>query len=164
MVPEVGIAPTSPRLQRGANLPQLLGELVVPRGNAPRSPAYQAGALLLSYETSLGIGGWCRDCTHAARRLTRFSGPGHYCSANHPKWSGWQELHLRPPRSEQGRLLLTLHPEKWLPDLDSHQDKRLNRPPCYFDTTWQIGAAGRIPTCIVPFRRRMPHVFGHDSI
>ncbi len=26
MVPEVGIAPTSPPLQRGANLPQLLGE------------------------------------------------------------------------------------------------------------------------------------------
>ena len=26
MVPEVGIAPTSPRLQRGANLPQLLGD------------------------------------------------------------------------------------------------------------------------------------------
>ena len=25
LVPEVGIAPTSPRLQRGANLPQLLG-------------------------------------------------------------------------------------------------------------------------------------------
>ena len=25
----------------------------------------------------------------------------------------------------------------WLPGLDSHQDKRLNRPPCYFDTTWQ---------------------------
>src|SRR5262245_52096374 len=25
----------------------------------------------------------------------------------------------------------------WLPDLDSHQDKRLNRPPCYFDTIWQ---------------------------
>lgn len=53
MVPEVGIAPTSPRLQRGANLPQLLGVrlLVVPRGNAPRSLAYQASALLLSYET-----------------------------------------------------------------------------------------------------------------
>src|SRR5438876_4356734 len=60
----------------------------------------------------LKSGGWCRDCTHAARRLTRFSGPGHYCSANHPKWSGWQELHLRPPPSEGGRLLLTLHPEK----------------------------------------------------
>ena len=27
MVPEVGIAPTSPRLQRGADLPQLLGVL-----------------------------------------------------------------------------------------------------------------------------------------
>src|SRR5882762_3227376 len=25
------------------------------------------------------------------------------------------------------------------------------------------GAAGRTSTCIVPFRRRMPHVFGHDS-
>src|SRR6266568_120656 len=25
------------------------------------------------------------------------------------------------------------------------------------------GAAGRTPTCMVPFRRRMPHVFGHGS-
>ena len=25
------------------------------------------------------------------------------------------------------------------------------------------GAAGRISTCIVPFRRRMPHVFDHGS-
>ena len=57
MVPEVGIAPTSPRLQGGANLPQLLGEMVVPRGNAPRSPGYQPGALLLSYETMAeGVG------------------------------------------------------------------------------------------------------------
>jgi hypothetical protein len=55
MVPEVGIAPTSPRLQRGANLPQLLGvtlvepklgerRLVVPAGNAPASSGYQPGA------------------------------------------------------------------------------------------------------------------------
>ena len=68
LVPEVGIAPTSPRLQRGANLSQLPGaidlpsrrpaerRLVVPRGNAPRSSAYQAGALLLSYETSSNCG------------------------------------------------------------------------------------------------------------
>ena len=28
------------------------------------------------------------------------------------KWSGWQELHLRPPRSKRGRLLLTLNPDK----------------------------------------------------
>ncbi len=39
LVPEVGIAPTSPRLQRGANLSQLLGEMVVPRGNALRKIA-----------------------------------------------------------------------------------------------------------------------------
>src|SRR5947209_19836921 len=57
LVPEVGIAPTSPRLQRGANLPQLLGELVVPAGNAPASSGYQPGALLLSYETMAeGVG------------------------------------------------------------------------------------------------------------
>src|SRR5213076_1227068 len=30
--------------------------MVVPRGNAPRSSAYQAGALLLSYETSSNCG------------------------------------------------------------------------------------------------------------
>jgi hypothetical protein len=61
LVPEVGIAPTSPRLQRGANLSQLLGvlahgvflcaEMVVPAGNAPASSGYQPGALLLSYGT-----------------------------------------------------------------------------------------------------------------
>src|SRR5580765_322858 len=67
LVPEVGIAPTSPRLQRGANLPQLLGgwlaesklserRLVVPAGNAPASSGYQPGALLLSYETSSSCG------------------------------------------------------------------------------------------------------------
>jgi hypothetical protein len=83
MAPKVGIAPTSPPLQGGANLPQLLGgacarplsikiglvgicelawlaepklgerRLVVPRGNAPRSAAYRAAALLLSYGTVL---------------------------------------------------------------------------------------------------------------
>src|SRR5216683_6425228 len=57
VVPEVGIAPTSPRLQRDANLPQLLGELVVPAGNAPASSGYQPGALLLSYRTMAeGVG------------------------------------------------------------------------------------------------------------
>src|ERR1043166_2274393 len=32
---------------------------------------------------------------------------------------------------------ICLPSENWLPDLDSHQDKRFNKPPCYFDTTWQ---------------------------
>src|SRR5512137_2908404 len=38
--------------------------------------------------------------------------------------------------------------------------ERLNRPPCYFDTTWQwlIGAAGRSCTCMSSFRRRTPHL------
>jgi hypothetical protein len=56
VVPEVGIAPTSPPLQGGANLPQLLG-VVVPAGNAPASSGYQPGALLLSYRTMAeGVG------------------------------------------------------------------------------------------------------------
>lgn len=38
MVPEVGIAPTSPRLQRGANLPQLLG-VMARRAKAQRAKA-----------------------------------------------------------------------------------------------------------------------------
>ena len=94
-------------------------------------------------------------------KLTRFSRPGHYCSANHPKWSGWQELHLRPPRSEQGRLLLTIHPEIGCQGWTRTNTERLNRPPCYFNTTWQwlIGAAGRTCTCISSFRRRTPRLF-----
>ena len=44
-----GIAPDSPRLQRGANLSQLRSQVVPPRGIAPRSLAYRARALLLSY-------------------------------------------------------------------------------------------------------------------
>ena len=81
------------------------------------------------------------------------------------EWSGWQDLHLRPPRSGQGRLLLTIHPENGCQGWTRTNTERLNRPPCYFHTTWQllIGAAGRIPTCISPLRRRMPDIFGHDS-
>ena len=56
MVAAFGIAPNSPRLQRGANLPQLLGGMVVPAGNAPASSGYQPGALLLSYETDSSCG------------------------------------------------------------------------------------------------------------
>src|SRR5439155_14733826 len=87
-------------------------QMVVRRGNAPRSSAYQAGALLLSYRTHRKMADGVGIAPTQPCRLTRFSGPGHCCSANHPKWSGWQELHLRPPRSERGRLLLTLHPGK----------------------------------------------------
>jgi hypothetical protein len=64
MAHEASIAPASPPLQGGANLSQLLvaglaepkpseRRLVLPRGNAPRSSAYQAGALLLSYRRVL---------------------------------------------------------------------------------------------------------------
>ena len=48
----VGIAPTPPGLQPSVQTNYTIQWLVVPRGNAPRSSAYQAGALLLSYETS----------------------------------------------------------------------------------------------------------------
>jgi hypothetical protein len=93
-----------------------------------------------------------------------FSGqvqPAYICLPS-VKWSGWQELHLRPPRSEQGRLLLTLHPgigcQTWTRTKTSGlTDRRATLTPS------GIGAAGRISTCIVPLRRRMPHVFDHGS-
>ena len=80
-------------------------------------------------------------------------------------WSGWRDSHPRPPGSEPGRLLLTLHPEIGCQGWTRTNTVRFNKPSCYFDTTWQfeIGAAGRTSTCIVPFRRRMPHVFDHGS-
>jgi hypothetical protein len=46
MVPEVGIAPTSPRLQRGANLPQLLG-VMARRAEAQRAKAGRPGKVML---------------------------------------------------------------------------------------------------------------------
>ena len=117
----------------------------------------------------LEIGGWCRDCTHAARRLTRFSGPGHYCSANHPKWSRWQEgvapatssFRTLWPRTN-ARLLLTLHPENGCQTWTRTKTSGLTGRRATL-TPPGNGAAGRIPTCIVPFRRRMPHVFDHGS-
>ena len=51
---------------------------------------------------------------------------------------------------------------KWLPDLDSHQDKRFNRRRAAL-TPPGNGAAGRNSTCIVPLRRRMLDVFDHGS-
>ena len=78
------------------------------------------------------------------------------------KWSGWRELHSRPPPSEGGRLLLTLHPEigcqTWTRTKTSGLTGRRATltPP-------GNGAAGRSSTCIVPLGRRVPHVFGHSS-
>ncbi len=115
VVPAVGIAPTSPRLQRGANLPQLLGELVVPAGNAPASSGYQPGALLLSYETMAeGVG----NAPTSAQMAARVGLAPTPCGLTNRRAT------LTPPGN---------------------------------------GAAGRTPTCMVPFRRRMPHVFGHGS-
>ena len=95
--------------------------MVVPRGNAPQSSGYQPGALLLSYETMAeGVG----NAATSARADPVFkTGAASIFLPTFQKWSGWQDLHLRPSRSEQGRLLLTLHPEKWLPGLDSHQHR-----------------------------------------
>ena len=86
----------------------------------------------------------------------------HFVSLYH----GHDEANLNCEVIDGSRALVRILKE-WLPDLDSHQDKRINRPPCYFHTTWQqelIGAAGRTPTRIVPIRSRMPHMFGHGSV
>src|SRR6266516_1946379 len=66
------------------------------------------------------------------------------------------------PRAN-ARLLLTLHPEigcqTWTrTKTNGLTDRRATLTPP------GNGAAGRTSTCIVPLRRRVPHVFGHDSI
>src|SRR5882762_6984374 len=86
--------------------------------------------------------------------------PAYICLPS--KWSGWQELHLRPPRSEQGRLLLTLHPKNGCQTWTRTKTSGLTGRRATL-TLPGNGAADRIPTCIVPFRRRMPHVFDHGS-
>src|SRR3989442_9882906 len=65
------------------------------------------------------------------------------------------------PRAN-ARLLLTLHPEMaarvgLAPTPCGLTNRRATLTPP------GNGAAGRTPTCIVPFRRRMPHVFDHGS-
>src|SRR3989442_1168396 len=66
------------------------------------------------------------------------------------------------PRAN-ARLLLTLHPEKMAARVG------LAPTPCGLTnrratlTPPGNGAAGRIPTCIVPFRKRMPRMFSHGS-
>ena len=71
-------------------------------------------------------------------------------------------MHLRPPRSEQGRLLLTVHPENGCQTWTRTKTSGLTGRRATL-TPPGNGAADRIPTCIVPFRRRMPHMFDHGS-
>ena len=112
MVPEVGIAPTSPPLQGGANLPQLLGEMVVPRGNAPRSSAYQADALLLSYRTGNGSSGalWgtpLRFEFHPATPVAGLHAPIHAkpCFSGVVLPESWRAFRLRQHRKNLSLLL-----------------------------------------------------------
>ncbi len=95
--------------------------MVVLAGNAPASSGYQPGALLLSYGTMAEDVGNAPTSAHAESVFE--TGAASLYLPAFQEWSGWQELHLRPPRSERGRLLLTLHPENWLPGLDSHQHR-----------------------------------------
>src|SRR5216117_2449889 len=69
---------------------------------------------------------------------------------------------LAPASSGRGRLLLTLHPEigcqTWTrTKTNGLTDRRATLTPP------GNGAAGRNSTCIVPLRRRVPHVFGQSS-
>ena len=59
-VPEVGIAPTSPRLQRGANLPQLLGEAKTPSINlqTPEKVQYPSFKTSAAHITLLKFDAW----------------------------------------------------------------------------------------------------------
>ena len=71
-------------------------------------------------------------------------------------------MHSRPPPSEGGRLLLTLHPENGCQTWTRTKTSGLTGRRATL-TPPGNGAAGRILTCIVPFRRRMPDIFDHGS-
>src|SRR3989442_6913441 len=58
--------------------------------------------------------------------------------------------------------LLTLHPENGCQTWTRTKTSGLTGRRATL-TLPGNGAADRIPTCIVPFRRRMPHVFDHGS-
>ena len=103
--------------------------MVVQRGNAPRSFAYQANALLLSYGTDLN----------------------------------WRKASVvrRPPHE---RILFSRQVQPAYICLPSKLAARVGLAPtpcgltnrCATLTPPGNGAAGRIPTCIVPIRSRMP--------
>ena len=70
-------------------------------------------------------------------RCSQVLAHGHHIFLPAVDCSGWRESHPRPPGSEPGRLLLTLHPENGCQGWTRTNTERLNRPPCYFHTTWQ---------------------------
>ena len=138
--------------------------LVVPRGNAPRSLAYRASALLLSYET------WrkasvmlrprrCRSCFRD--RCSQL------ISACLPKDLRFVIYDLR---AHGGGVVLLTRKSSFV-NRKSKLAARVGLAPTPCGLTNRRatltppgnGAAGRISTCIVPFRRRMPHVFDHGS-
>ena len=108
-------------------------ELVVRAGNAPASSGYQPGALLLSYGT------WRKASVMLRPRRCRScfrDRCSQLISACLPKMAARVGLAPTPCGLTNRRATLT--------------------PP-------GNGAAGRTLTCIIPFRRRMPHIFDHGS-
>lgn len=165
MAPEVGSAPTSPPLQGGANLPQLLGggrpgrqrscvfrlsagcsafelrdvEMAEGVGNAPTSvttdPVFETGAASLYLPAFHERGTRTAECgTNACGRALRHS----TFRIPHSEFRVAARVGLAPTPCGLTNRRATLTPPG-------------------------NGAAGRTPTCIVPFRRRMPRVFGHGS-
>ncbi len=107
--------------------------VVVPAGNAPASSGYQPGALLLSYGT------WRKASVMLRPRRCRScfrDRCSQLISACLPKLAARVGLAPTPCGLTNRRATLTLPGN---------------------------GAAGRILTCIVPFRRRMPDIFDHGS-
>ena len=56
------------------------------------------------------------------------------CSSSRTKWQPQPDLHWLS-RLERAASYCIDDEAKWLRNLDSHQDKWFNRPPCYFHTT-----------------------------
>ena len=93
--------------------------MVVQRGNAPRSFAYQANALLLSYGTVLiwRKASVSRRPPHERILFSRQVQPAYICLPSKIGCQGWTRTNT----------------------------VRFNKPSCYFDTTWQLAPPAGFP-------------------
>jgi len=151
MVAAVGIAPTSPPLQGGANLSQLNShrKLVPPRGNAPRSFGYRPIALLLSYGGVMPAQVYAILCGTSPKK----GGQPRACS---PSTNDYGSIRLQTGAGALVRLtvLTKLAPPPGIAP-GSHRLTGGLHTLC-IERNRKEGTPGRICTCVVPFRRRMP--------
>ncbi len=125
---------------RFPRLHHFIPRLVLLRGNAPRSLGYQPSALLLSYRRSMaeGVG---------SAPTSVFTDPVFETGAASLYLPAFLKCRIQNDecRMNSDRVGIFISPfcilhfalKNGCQDWTRTNTERLNRPPCYFDTTWQ---------------------------